>query len=144
MNIEKTFPQYDPIKFGKPWIGKVIAWTEGEKPEIVWGIYSGDDNGGVCTIDAKEGDIIRWGQKLLKESKPNAFWGIVENGGIKVINWKDASAMWFKYHLSKQKVNWDDVTDDELIAEAEKRGMAISQAPDDENGGVAPLDEMPF
>lgn len=46
-------------RYGKPWVGVIVGWQDGCKPELRWGNYLGD---GELEYQARIGDIVRWGQ----------------------------------------------------------------------------------
>ena len=54
---------YNSRRYSRPWIGRITAWPVGARPELAWGGYAEDDNGGELEIEAQAGDIIRWGQR---------------------------------------------------------------------------------
>jgi hypothetical protein len=70
---------YNGRRYSKPWIAIVTGWDVGqERPEIKFGAYIGNDRGGVLEIEAEPGDIIRMGQRDLRNSKyTESDWYIV-------------------------------------------------------------------
>lgn len=77
----QAFDSYNQRRYGRPWIGRVTAWPVGGRPEIEFGRYAGDDNGGEAEIMAYPGDIIRWGQKDMRSNKTDNDWGILQTNG---------------------------------------------------------------
>lgn len=63
MRITIKYGSYNKRRYSRPWIAKVTSWPVGGRPELLWGGYVGDDNGGECEIEAEEGDILKSGQK---------------------------------------------------------------------------------
>ena len=142
MDVSKKFSKYNDKKFGRPWIGKVTSWPTGGRAEIEFGTWNGDaEAGGCCDIEAEAGDLLRWGQKALKETdKFNSFWGVVKDDGtIKEIPWQDAKDVWSKKAPSKKAINWSTISNEELVEEALKRKFVIY--PEDEE--AASLDDVP-
>ena len=83
MKISLKFDAYNEQKLSKPWIALITAWPSDSTPAIKWGTYTGDHTGGVAEIEAKAGDIVRWGQKQLHDKRVPSHWGIVgEDGSI--------------------------------------------------------------
>lgn len=80
MRITKSFNGYNKRRYGRPWIAKVAGW-DGPRPDLAWGAYHGDDDGGYCEVEAAPGDIVRWGQKDNRGGNTSADWGIVGEGG---------------------------------------------------------------
>jgi hypothetical protein len=144
MEATKKFEKYNAKRFGRPWIGKVTSWPEGGRAELEFGKYEGDENGGEATIDeVEEGGLVRWGQKSLKEGdKFNSFWGVVQSdGSIKEIPWQDAKDKFGNGGVIKKKINWDSVTDEELVEEALRRKFIIHPESDDSDS--LPMDDLP-
>jgi len=81
MRVSLKYGSYNFRRYSKPWIGKITAWPVGGKPEIKWGSYLGDDNGGEVEIEAQVGDIIRSGQKDHRGNNTSADWYIVSSTG---------------------------------------------------------------
>jgi hypothetical protein len=61
--IAITFESFNPRRYSRPWIARVVAWPVGKKPELTFGNYCGDENGGEVEIIAYPGNIIRYGQR---------------------------------------------------------------------------------
>jgi hypothetical protein len=81
MRIAVEFGSYNQRRYSKPWISKVTAWAVGKSPDVEFGGYIGDDNGGEAEIMAKVGDIIRYGQKDGRGNNTESLWAVVEEGG---------------------------------------------------------------
>ena len=82
MKIEKEFGRYNAKRYSWPWIAKVTAWPTGQRAELAFGEYVGNDQGGVAEIEAEPRDIVRWGQKDYRNPKyTEARWGIVQADG---------------------------------------------------------------
>jgi len=83
VRVAVDFGAYNARRYGKPWIGRIIAWPVGDKPTITWGAYigrhayTGAPNGGEVEIMAYPGDIVRWGQKDHRGHDTEAHWGVV-------------------------------------------------------------------
>lgn len=75
------FESYNSRRFSKPWIAKVTAWSVGDHPELEWGGYCGDDNGGEAEITATPGDIIRYGQRDNRGNRTVNKWAIAQADG---------------------------------------------------------------
>lgn len=77
--IAISFGSYNPRRYSRPWIGRIIEWPVGGKPELEWGGYCGDDNGGEVEIIASPGDIIRYGQRDGRRvDRSINEWAVVE------------------------------------------------------------------
>jgi len=79
--ITITMPPYNPRRYGRPWIARVVDWPVGRRPRLIWGGYIGDARGGVVEILAAPGNILRWGQKDHRGKNTTALWGIVRDDG---------------------------------------------------------------
>jgi len=79
MRITIERGSYNQRRYSKPWIARVTSWEK--KPELAWGEYHGDDNGGTLEITAEPGDIIRWGQKDYRGNGGRNEWVIVTDDG---------------------------------------------------------------
>jgi hypothetical protein len=82
VRVSVRFGGCNERRYGKGWIGRIISWPVGGKPEIEWGSFIGDvGSGGEAEIMAKPGDIVRWGQKDHRGNNTEASWGKVETDG---------------------------------------------------------------
>jgi hypothetical protein len=63
MRIAKKFGPYNDKQQARPWIAKVVEWRVGQRAELQWGTFLGDDNGGEAEIEAAPGDVVLYGQK---------------------------------------------------------------------------------
>jgi hypothetical protein len=81
LRVTKTFGSYNQRRYSRPWIARVTSWPVGKRPELEFGCYLGDDEGGECEIMATEGCVVRWGQKDGRGSGGTNAWGIVEADG---------------------------------------------------------------
>lgn len=110
MYVSVEFGPYNSRRYGKPWILKVADWKTGEPPEVEWGAYVGNDNGGAVEIDAKAGDVIRYGQKDNRNPKYTVRkWAIVGDDG----ELKATDAVGAKRH-------WRYLRESEVAAEAKR------------------------
>lgn len=91
---------YDSSKWKKPWVGKILEWRTDCLPSLEWGMYIGNDNGGILEVDCEEGDILRYGQKSVDEEEKNYYWAMADglggitplpNGGAAWRKWKNIS-----------------------------------------------------
>lgn len=75
---------YNPRRYGKPWIAVVTAWPVGGRPELTFGGYLGDGQGGELKITATPGDILRYGQRDWRSDSKSAQcneWAVVLSDG---------------------------------------------------------------
>lgn len=63
MRIAKKFGPYNDKQQARPWIAKVIEWRVGQRAELAWGTFLGDESGGEAEIEAVRGDVVLYGQK---------------------------------------------------------------------------------
>jgi hypothetical protein len=130
MRIAKRFAGYNPRRYGKPWIARITSWPVGGKPDIEWGTFVGDDEGGEVEILANVGDIVRVGQRDHRGSNTFANWYVVqEDGALQLV---DAAAARKAYDekmansaTSNPPNDLTALTDDELVAEIKRRGLEI-------------------
>lgn len=74
-----SFHSFNPRRYSRPWIARVVEWHVGKKPELEFGHYCGDGDGGEAEIIAYPGDIIRYGQRDGRRlDKSINEWGVVE------------------------------------------------------------------
>lgn len=72
---------YNDRRYSRPWIGKIVSWTNG-RPEIAWGSWYGQPGDeGILEIEADPGDIIRHGQKDQRGNKGDNEWAILQADG---------------------------------------------------------------
>jgi hypothetical protein len=69
---------YNPRRMSRPWIAKITSWPVGGRPELQFGSYLGNDNGGDLEIMALPGDILRDGQKDRRGNNGTNDWSVVE------------------------------------------------------------------
>jgi len=84
VRVTKHFGGYNPRRYSRPWICRVVRWDVGKRPEVEWGRFLGNIGGsGEVEIMARPGDIIRWGQRDNRAAvwKSEREWGIVEADG---------------------------------------------------------------
>ena len=91
---KKIFDSYNSRRYSRPWIAKVVSWPAGKQPDLEFGAYYGNDEGGTAEIAAKEGDIIRWGQRDNRGNGTRNCWGIFRNGEIVEITPADARELY--------------------------------------------------
>jgi hypothetical protein len=103
--ITIKYGSYNDRRYSKPWIGRVIEWEVGKKPEIEWGRFCGSANhGGICEIEAYPKDIIRTGQKDFRRNwKSDNDWLIVDDNG-KIMT--DDEGNYVYYTESKARKHW--------------------------------------
>ena len=80
-SVGVKFDGYNARRYTKPWIAKIIAWPVGKSPELQFGGYLGNDNGGSTEIEAAEGDIIRGGQRDGRGGHTTSNWYVVNSNG---------------------------------------------------------------
>ena len=77
--IAIKYPAYNHRRYGRPWIARVAVWPVGGSPELEFGSYCGDKNGGEVEILARPGDIIRDGQRDGRKAEGTiSDWSVVE------------------------------------------------------------------
>ncbi len=97
VRITRTFSSYNFRRYSKPWMARVTAWPVGGKPELEFGRYLGNDDGGEVEIMARPGDIIRWGQRDGRGNKTVNNWGVVEaDGTLREITQAEARTLFGK------------------------------------------------
>lgn len=137
MRITIDTAPYNPRRYGKPWIAKVVSWEPGKRAEIEFGAYLGEHGcAGQSEIMAEPGDIIRHGQKDHRTTRPweGNGWAIAAmDGSLEDCTEAEAKTA----YLAKQKaqnqpqpsanlerpVSLESYTDAELLAEIERRGL---------------------
>jgi hypothetical protein len=73
---------YNDRRYSKPWIALVTAWPVGGSPTLDFGGYVGNDSGGELEIMAKQGDIIRYGQKDYRKPRGSTCqFAVIEDDG---------------------------------------------------------------
>lgn len=74
------FGSYNEKRYSKPWIARVFSWPIGGHASVEWGNFlGGPGEAGECEIEARIGDIIRYGQKDNRNPRhTDANWGVVE------------------------------------------------------------------
>jgi hypothetical protein len=88
MRIAKKVQPYNGRLYGRPYIAKVVKWPVGCRAELQWGTFLGEpETGGELEIEAKPGDVLRYGQKTKRSSgDPSAQWVLVTSlGALTVI-----------------------------------------------------------
>jgi hypothetical protein len=82
LRVSTQWGGYNFRRYSRPWIARITEWPVGGKPEMEFGRYLGDDNGGECEIMARAGDILRSGQRDNRRPRDTiAEWLVVENDG---------------------------------------------------------------
>jgi hypothetical protein len=121
MRITQSFGSYNSRRYGRPWISKIISWPVGDKAEVAWGSYLGNDNGGEVEIEANPGDIIRTGQKDGRGNGTSADWYIVSlDGSLNPTTAAKAKAHWESTKIIKTNP-LSAFSTEELIAEISRR-----------------------
>ena len=77
MRVTQTFPSYNQRRYGRPWIAKVVDWPIGKNAVLEFGGLVGL----TAEIDAKPGQIVRWGQRDNRGNNTTTEWGIVAADG---------------------------------------------------------------
>jgi len=72
---------YNKRRYSRPWIAKITAWPVGGKPTLDFGEYCGDTSGGETEIMAREGDIIRSGQRDYRGNSTINDWYLAKADG---------------------------------------------------------------
>jgi hypothetical protein len=89
------FNGYNSRRYGRPWIGRVSAWPVGGKPEIEFGSYVGDDDGGEVEMMVTPGDIVRYGQRDNRGHFGSNEWAVVEaNSKLRIIDQVEARKLY--------------------------------------------------
>lgn len=130
MKVSQEFNGYNQRRYGRPWIAKITSWPVGGKPEVEWGRYLGDDDGGEVEIEANPGDIIRTGQKDHRGGNTDAGWYVVmPDGSLGACDAAEARKAWDVKQADKaiehSPVDLGSVSDADLIAEVKRRGLSI-------------------
>lgn len=83
MRITIETDQYNERRLGRPWIAVVASWESGQRPELRWGSWIGRDGcAGMLEIEARPGDILRWGQKdHRRPQNSRSEWAVVLHTG---------------------------------------------------------------
>jgi len=130
MRIWRKFAGYNPRRYGKPWIVRITSWPVGGKPDVEWGTYIGDDNGGEVEIQADAGDIVRIGQNDYRGGKSFAGWYIVQADGT--LRETDAAGARKAYDERIAEMSTENpphdlsmVSNEELVAECKRRGIEV-------------------
>jgi hypothetical protein len=87
MRISKKVKPYDAHQYARPYIAKVIKWPVGARAELQWGTFLGEpETGGELEVEAKPGDVLRYGQKNKRSNgDPSARWAVVTSLGALTI-----------------------------------------------------------
>lgn len=99
MRIAIEFSTYNERRYSRPWIFLVEKWETGKLPAGHFGNFTGrPGQNGDAEIEAKPGDIIRWGQKDYRNGKyTESNWGIVNyDGTVTEIPQKQARTIFLK------------------------------------------------
>ena len=92
---KKAFDGYNSRRYSKPWIAKIVSWPAGKQPELEFGAYYGNtEEGGIVEIAAKEGDIIRWGQRDNRGNGTKNKWGVFRAGEVVEIESSEARELY--------------------------------------------------
>lgn len=130
MRVSQNFGSYNPRRYGRPWIAKITSWPVGGRPEVEWGRYLGDDDGGEVEIEAMPGDIIRTGQKDHRGGNTDAGWYVVQDdGSLDSTDAAGARKAWDARQADKAiehpPADLGSVSDADLIAEIKRRGLEV-------------------
>jgi hypothetical protein len=98
MRVTDEFPEYNARRYGKPWIARVVRWDIGEHPELKFGYYNGNENGGRVEIEAEEGDIVKVGRKDYRKPRStyNRFHIVKKDGALLRCSAQQAREAWDK------------------------------------------------
>ena len=92
---KKAFDDYNFRRYSKPWIAKIVSWPTGKQPELEFGAFYGNaEEGGTAEIAAKEGDIIRWGQRDNRGNGTKNKWGVFRAGEVVEIESSEARELY--------------------------------------------------
>lgn len=130
MRVSQKFSSYNQRRYGRPWIAKITSWPVGGKPEVAWGSYLGDDDGGEVEVDAMPGDIVRTGQKDHRGGNTDASWYIVQaDGSLLSSDAAEARKAWDARQADKAvehpPLDLSLISDIDLVAEIKRRGLTI-------------------
>lgn len=120
MRVTIDTPAYNDRRYGRPWIGKVVAWDS--TPDIEWGSWLGSPgSAGKLEIEANPGDILRHGQKDNRNPRHTENeWSIVQpDGSIVATTPAAAREQW----IARASISVDDMLiqrRDALRAELER------------------------
>ncbi|MCP1312992.1 MULTISPECIES: hypothetical protein [unclassified Halomonas] len=94
MRVVVASDSYNERRHGVPWIARVTAWRVGKRPEQEFGGYVGSAAGGEAEVQARPGDIVRWGQKDYRNPRRStAHYGIVmDDGSVELLSVTEARA----------------------------------------------------
>jgi len=81
VRVAVVFPSYNPRRYNRPWIARVLAWPLGKRAELEFGTYLAGPTGGEGEIAARAGEIVRWGQRDHRGNHSWANWGIAQADG---------------------------------------------------------------
>jgi hypothetical protein len=70
---------YNSRRYGKPWLAVITDWPIGKHPTLEFGASL---DWRTAEIDAKPGQIVRFGQKDHRGNGTTAEWGIVQRDGV--------------------------------------------------------------
>jgi len=108
----------------------VTRWPVGGRPEIRWGGYAGDDDGGELEIEGDAGDIVRWGQKDGRGNGGRNEWGIVQpDASVTSATQPEAREQWKRLQAAEKPAlptavgPLDGITDAALLVEVRRRGL---------------------
>lgn len=132
MRISKQCDAYNERRYGRPWIGIVASWPVGGRPEIRWGGYAGNEDGGELEIEAEAGDIVRWGQKDRRGNRSTNEWGIVAaDGAINECDPVEARAQWTRLQNAvapeAPATPLAGLSAEVLLAEVRRRGLTVAE-----------------
>lgn len=124
-----SFRSYNPRRYSRPWIARVVVWAVGKKPELEFGHYVGDDDGGEAEIIAYPGNIIRYGQRDgRRPDKSINEWAVVEDDySVRDIKQTEASAL-FEQH-PKCEFTPSPITNPLPETEVKHRAVEVTPSP---------------
>jgi hypothetical protein len=95
IRYSESYGSYNARRYSRPWIALVASWPVGGRPDLTWGSYLGDDDGGEVEIMAYPGSILRSGQKDGRgNGGSNNWWEAMPDGSMRMIDQSEARKIW--------------------------------------------------
>jgi len=92
---------YNPKRFGKPWIARLVVFKPTGKVKYIWGNWVGKiGQEGVLILDCDEGNIVARGQKDFIGDETFVYYYKVHEGKLE----KLAGGKTEAYHLATVQV----------------------------------------
>jgi len=115
MRVTVSIEAYNGRRYGKPWIGVITAWPADHRPELRWGQYLGNDDGGDLEIEAAVNDIIRWGQRDYRGNNTANRWEIVCSDGSLIETTEARAREHWMTGQTIQSIAGDNVEPDDIL-----------------------------